>query len=401
MTTTINPRTSPHPLKGIVNTNDDPTQCARCQQNIDWNDTGDCLLLVCCGKVICDACAGTERFHCIFCRKVRSTTRSLNPKEMVSKVKKHAKRGYAWAQLTLGCIYLGGELSVSQSSFEAKRWFEKAARQNHPAAHHRLARIYLAQHSMPKKLGVMSVEDEDLSNAKRHADAVLSSSTTITSPSLVKNCLSILVTVGKRYCDDALDYKAQLSEAYRHAKLLLSVQILEPIATDERKRNRDDYDTQYFLGRAYGSMHNYIASREWCVSSFSAKCANNAPAIGALICCKKLGLWAQVKVWNGAAINTPFPPGLSNSERGKCVMHFVQAKRDLRKLRDFCSFCGITFSDTERKLCKGCRAICYCSRECQKMHWNHKKGGHREDCKGALELKKKLKEVMGGVVLKG
>ena len=106
MTTTINPRTSPHPLKGIVNTNDDPTQCARCQQNIDWNDTGDCLLLVCCGKVICDACAGTERFHCIFCRKVRSTTRSLNPKEMVSKVKKHAKRGYAWAQLTLGCIYL-------------------------------------------------------------------------------------------------------------------------------------------------------------------------------------------------------------------------------------------------------------------------------------------------------
>ena len=74
------------------------------------------------------------------------------------------------------------------------------------------------------------------------------------------------------------------------------------------------------------------------------------------------------------------------------VKNLVDLHRGLRSLRDICGGCGAEFEGKERKFCRACRAYCYCSRECQKMHWNRKKGGHREDCKGASELKQKMKE---------
>ena len=67
-------------------------------------------------------------------------------------------------------------------------------------------------------------------------------------------------------------------------------------------------------------------------------------------------------------------------------------QRSFRQLRDSCGGCGVTFEGKARKFCRGCRTFCYCSRECQTMHWNRKKGGHREDCLGLVELKKKLRE---------
>ena len=56
-----------------------------------------------------------------------------------------------------------------------------------------------------------------------------------------------------------------------------------------------------------------------------------------------------------------------------------------------CAHCSVELAKAMR--CSQCKTVCYCSRECQKMHWNRKKDGHREDCKGAMELKQKMKEM--------
>ena len=399
MTTTDNP----HPLKGIVNTNDDPTRCAGCHLCIDWYDENGIIILTCCGKTLCTACDDEEGYsmasgkplRCIFCRE--PATLGLSLKEVVSRTKKNAKRRHAWAQLALGRIYSGGRLSVSQSTFEAKRWFEKAAKQNHPVAYFELASIFYDQYFRSKPLGMAEEgsSQDALSNARHYADMALSADISQSSPFVIHMCHLLLVSVAKKYFAEAFVYKEQLGDKNRHAKLMLSIEILEPIATNERKRNRDLYDSQYSLGRSYHAIGNFTASRKWCLSSFLANDDNGEylPSIGVLVSCANLELLAQVKVWIGIVSAIPFPLSLTNDERGNCVMNLVQAKRDLRKIRGFCGFCGSSFSTgVERKLCSGCRALCYCSRDCQKMHWNRKKDGHREDCKGAVELKQKLKK---------
>ena len=57
----------------------------------------------------------------------------VSDKEAIGALKKHAKKGAAWAQFILGDCYEFGQ-RVSQSDYEAKRWYEKAAKQGHPRA---------------------------------------------------------------------------------------------------------------------------------------------------------------------------------------------------------------------------------------------------------------------------
>ena len=70
----------------------------------------------------------------------------------------------------------------------------------------------------------------------------------------------------------------------------------------------------------------------------------------------------------------------------------VALKKDLRGFRKECATCGTALDRSNRKLCKGCRNHCYCSRECQKVHWNRKNDGHRAECKEAQELKVQIRD---------
>ena len=110
-------------------------------------------------------------------------------------------------------------------------------------------------------------------------------------------------------------------------------------------------------------------------------------------CCKGLQKTAQAKFW-GRIVKKNLSASFlfSPKARAAFVKGLVRHQRKLRSLREVCGGCGAEFEGKERKFCRACRAYCYCSRECQKMHWNRKEGGHREDCKGASELKQKMKE---------
>lgn len=392
-TTQSTTRFSSHPLKDVVNTNDDPTRCANCLVDFDWFDCDD--LAPCCGKAFCDACtdqnvrflrsaARGQQVHCGLCRAPVSTN---SPKEYVSRLKKHAKKGKPWAQFELSCAY-----SREESIFECKRWSEKAAKLNHPGAIYRIGTMHLN--------GDFGF-DIDLSKARGIFDDLLSHSWASSSSFFAESCQLGLVAIGQRYIE-----RATANEDPRG--LMTAIAILDPIATGERAKKRDIFDAQYQLGRAHGETGNMALARAWCMSSFFCKMADptcsaitSAPAIGARIACGRLRMWAQVKFWNEIAKNLPIPTGLCNGERRNRVESLVWHCQYLRKLRDSCGGCGALFEGKQRKFCRGCRTYCYCGRACQKNHWNRKEKSHREDCKAAMELKQKLKEVrMGDAAMK-
>jgi len=64
--------------------------------------------------------------RCLLCGDITAGTD-------IGRLKKHAKKGKPWAQFVLGSRFFKGKC-MTQSYFEAVRWYRKAASQGHPEA---------------------------------------------------------------------------------------------------------------------------------------------------------------------------------------------------------------------------------------------------------------------------
>ena len=293
-------------------------------------------------------------------------------RDVVACSKKHAKKGRAWAQVDLAMRYSTNDESKGTSA-EALHWFREAASRGHPMGMYFLGKAFL--------YGSVGCS-VDLLRAQEYFDAALRANRGY-SIEVDEGCWKGLIEIAKHHIR---------AKSFERAE-----SILQPIAEEGIGEALTVLGSVFKLS---GDNHSALA---WFTSAaFAPYLGDISRDIrdhehGAMVCCWELQKYAQAKFWgkltrttlqNGVLLS----PSVPQFVRSARVKYLVQLQRDLRAIRDVCGGCGVEFEGKERKFCRGCRAYCYCSRDCQKMHWNRKDGGHREDCKGAMELKKKIKE---------
>lgn len=259
---------------------------------------------------------------------------------------------------------------------ESRRWYEKAAKQNHPDAVYNIGSLYM------KGRGC----DVDLSKARAFFQRAMELDGGVSR--LHQEAVG-LVAVAGLYLNSNLEDRSE-----RALSILLPLTGTDPDNSDASvaARFRVGY-VRYEEGNlqsAYGWYCSVVAT----VTSVPLTEGRNqdGAAFNAMLCCSQLGMHAQLRFWARLAKKRSISGDLDLSDRLGRIENIVHVFRELRLLRDTCGGCGVEFEGKERKFCRGCRAVCYCSRDCQKMHWNRKKDNHREDCKAATELKRKLKE---------
>ena len=358
-----------HPLKGIINANDDPFACDLCLGHTGSLTRGDSgKLLACCGKEICLSCKNQKaEVRCPFGCKPG------NEKGLIKMIKRHAKKGRPWAQVHLGKLYQDG-FFVRKSISESFRWIDMAAISGHPSAMECLGLTYLS--------GTNSTPS-DLSKARHYFEAVLA-----------------LDQWDHDLCRDGL---LQVAEEYLEIESDEGDSTAKSILLSISKAPPNDPNTfQYsgallYLGMILEREENFADATEVLTESFASCTISSTSkkptsksdvAFELMTCSKAQDHLAQSSFW----LRQIDLSAISAKGRREVAKEYVKQRAFLRSVRDICGACGAQFEGKERKFCGGCRTFCYFSRECQKMHWNRKDYGHREDCLGLKDLKMKLKE---------
>jgi len=356
----------PHPLKGIINTNDDPFECALCHTSPFISLESDTYhLRACCGKGLCASCACDDKLvsGCLFCPILCGSQ-----KDIVKILKKNAKKGHPWAYHALGdCYYFGR--GARRALSEAFRWCDMAAERGHPTALENIGMLYLQGEA------IVAV---DLHKAQKCFEAALSAL-----PCL-DNCRRGLLEIAKEY------QRVNTDESTAEAKAILLAITKDPPSDPNVF---DLSEAFYRLGLVHFGHGNDIDAYKAYVISMT--CAGDKKymeeaAYFAMLCAEDLGWQAQARFWFNKIKLSEI---IDNDLRRNVAEDYFRLAPIFRDMRDSCGGCGAEFDGKERKYCRECRTFCYCSRECQKLHWNCKKDGHRKDCLGMKEWKKQLIKV--------
>jgi len=237
---------------------------------------------------------------------------------------------------------------VSTSDFEAVRWYRKAASQGHIGA------LLFLSYNLHRGKGCT----RNVPEAKAYVEKAL------------KIC---------HLLDGAREYLVDVGEAfYVLDRYEDAIDVLLPLAESGTSQAYES------LGDAYYGSGAYNKALKWYVAGSSQGENRAFAAYGAMACCWKLDRFAEAKFW------ITFPGVTTCKVDDVFVDGVPNAQSSLRALRQACKVCGVSLNTDNRKLCTGCKAYCYCSRDCQKVHWNRSEDGHREECKKVTEMKKEI-----------
>ena len=155
----------------------------------------------------------------------------------------------------------------------------------------------------------------------------------------------------------------------------------------EKLATTDNLEAQYNLGCLYYNLQEFSSALKRFTASALRQDYDADAGCGAMDCCWLLDRFAEAKLW--LSFGSRAGQGIPDN----WVEYVPHIQQHLRDLRQSCTVCCAPLDRSNRKLCKGCKAYCYCSRDCQKVHWNRSEDGHREECKRVTELTEKLKEI--------
>ena len=373
---TVPPPTS---LKGIVSTNDDPGKCAKCLSpaalfappgtpGVRFSP----YCLMCCGKRLCRACrADTNEYapdllgehRCTFCNTLWSSRFSL--------CLQAATAGKTWAQYSMGLyyMYLAGDSPSQAFAFD---YMVKAASQGHPEAFLLLSELCRGQFGHPR----------DLTAAQAFARKARSFY-----PDLRLNSNTMLLYIAEDYLEDGAveEVMGILSDVAKEADPdhVLDGELCDAIASLAYRIDDDQLAGEMFA-RAF--CHGVVQS-----------------ALPASECYFVMEHYCLSKLWLSVACKTKsgyhFCKAKVDGNVTLVPWSFYKQRRDqirskLREISDSCGGCGDALEGDTRKYCRGCKAFCYCSRECQKLHWNRADCGHRAECKEAQDQARKIMEAI-------
>ena len=363
----IKPRES---LQGIVNTNDDPLLCAGrdCSSKLDLWDCGITMryTMLCCGKRFCPDCYPAWNERCGGCRAPRPM--------LVAKGMKRARSGEPWAQLTMGNFFLKTEGRPT----EGMECLQSAALQGHPQAVRNLSVEYCIGELFPR----------DLSVARALAWKTVE---VWDDPAWHRSCFELLVCVAEELAADGPDEGLHQAAA-----------ILRGIAKDVDKVNL----SAKFCGRAVSILQRIesvdsdsalarFASRVFRlgIPNFLGHPSFRSTAKEACLCHLLADEPGLGMLW--FSISRKLLQYASDNESQEPFM--LGCWPELRNIRNACGGCGAVLEGERRKMCRRCRTYCYCSRDCQKSHWNRADGGHRGECmEVADEIRKILTAIRNG-----
>lgn len=236
----------------------------------------------------------------------------------------------------------------------AFRLYEKAAAKDHPIACCELAEMY--QHGIGCK--------ENLEKAR----AMFEKAVCLRVEEYVKNALPIIM----------FGHKLALSLIDR-GETGKGLSILLPLA--ERGNAQAQSSMSSLCGRV-GDMEGRMRWTIKCSESCSEDPGDCFPALDSAM---RLRNYCLSRHWYAAASKIK-QYALENYE----AELRKDAHEELCDIRQECAWCQCTLDRSSRKMCKGCKTYCYCSKACQKAHWNAEENDHRSECKNAMVVKKKI-----------
>lgn len=342
-------------LRGITCTNLDPSTCAVCQGEIvlDHQLSGPRFMWTsCCGKHFCRSCFDDDAHaykdilgysRCTFCNADWSKTENM--------IRNNANLGRPWAQYCLA-----KDLGCSEASMN---WLEKAAANGHPGACLELAFYNVLGKETPQNLARAE-------NYAERARAIHSKFVPETNDLLI--CIACQHFKGN---DDAA------------AERILSRLIADDRASSIMSKVGDLlFDRMEWYDLA--ALAYERCAMEGCIS---------AP-LDVAFCYINIEKYSLGRIWLLYTNKTRVAFAIEPSEWSKDQDRRDECRGILREIRDECGGCGAALEGETRKYCAGCRTHCYCSRDCQKRHWNRSRDGHREECKEAGKCVIKLRALL-------
>ena len=240
---------------------------------------------------------------------------------------------------------------VAGSSYDAVRYLRKAASAGNPEALFHLGR-HLA---------------EGFGCIQNIPDALV--------------CLERCLTIDVGYMDCVVDYLLPLAgNAIKDDNFALAEQALENLASK-------GHDLPQFL---LGALYEDPSASAQLRLEMDGKCWQILSALNGndcifFIACEFL---RQDKLPQ-AKLFLQLDKGPSDSAAGSRE-DYEDLRNTLREFKENCAWCAVSLpTKRDRKTCRQCRAVCYCSRSCQKYHWNCRRleTSHRNDCKDVAMLK--------------
>ena len=327
---------------GITCTNEDPNKCALCSCALCTLFAFDSANLnLCCGTKVCRSCFSTTR--CCYCKTSRGY------QNFIAKfAKARANEGFPWACNVLAELHAHGLANLSESDAEAFRFNEIAASKDHVGSCISLAGMYF--------LGVGCEQNQE------KGTVMYEKAVRLAEPHEMKRLLKMSENLFKHLIEDGEQERAL-------ATLALLVERLVG-------RGRAVLIELY---KDFGDIEGYFCCHE--------KAAEDPGSpIWAMSSSKVIGNLSLARMWY-FVVSKGKHAIISEKEE---LIILKETHQRLCDLRQECAWCQTSLDRSTRKMCKGCKAHCYCSEDCQRAHWNADENDHRSECQKVMEVKKKV-----------